>query len=336
MRKVWKVRYVLTILIIGIVATSLATPVAAEEKKEEIKVAYITAAYVTQGTYETSHYNAFREMIEKYGFSGMTVEKVAYGDTPEVVRGLVATGAKMIVTLDAGEASGFFQVCDEYPDVWFVVMSALASLEGHKNVASFSPNFKEAAYLVGVVGGLLTKTSKNAVVSGERIPPIDVDIRRGWTAGARSVDPDMELEILWTGSWVDESLAREATFSLIDWGADVIMPAIPAERGVYTAAEEKGISTIGYFADAYDVSETCVTSWVFKSSVAYDTLGKTFLDGTLEAKIYDVNVAGGYITLAPSRGRLPAEIEYRLAQVAKDIKAGKISVDDEIEKLFKD
>lgn len=336
MRKVWKLRYVLIILVIGILVASLATPIAAQEKKEKIKVAYITAAYVTQGTYETSHYNAFRNMVEKHGFSGMTVEKVAYGDTPEVVRGLIATGAKMIVTLDAGEASGFFQVCDDYPDVWFAVMSALTSLEGHKNVASFSPNFKEAAYLCGVVGGLLTKTSKNAIVSGERIPPIDVDIRRGWTAGAKSVNPDIELEILWTGSWVDESLAKEATFSLMDWGADVIMPAIPAERGVYTAAEEKGISTIGYFADAFDVSETCVTSWMVKAPEAYDTLGKMFLDGTLEDKIYDLNIAGGYIALAPSRGRLPVEIEYRVAQVAKDIKAGKISVDAEIEKFFKD
>jgi len=319
-------------LVIGILVVSLVTSVAAQEK---IKAGFVCSGYI-EGTYNTTHYKAFREMVAKYGFDEMTVEKLSYGDTPEVVRGLIAMGATLIVTHDAGEASGFFQVCDDYPDVWFAVMSAIASLEGHKNVASFATNFKEAAYLCGVVGGLLTKTNKNGVVSGERIPPIDIDIRRGWTAGAKSVNPDIELEILWTGNWIDESMAKEATYSLMDWGADVILPAIPAERGVYTAAEERAVSTIGYFADAYDISETCVTSYVVECSVAYDTLGRTFLDGTLTDEIYDLNIAGDYITLAPSRGRLPAEIEQRAAQVAKDIKAGKISVDAEIEKFFKD
>ena len=325
------------LLILGLLVFFIATAAIAGEEpagKKGAKVAYITAAYVTQGTYETTHYNAFKKMVERYGFDGVTVEKVAYGDTPEVVRGLVESGVDMIVTLDAGEASGFFQVCDEYPDIWFVVMSALASLEGHKNVVCFSPNFTEAAYLCGVVGALLSETNKNGIVSGERIPPIDVDIRQGWTAGAKSINPDFELEILWTGSWVDESLAKEATFSLIDWGADVIMPAIPAERGVYTAAEETGISTIGYFADAYEVSPTCVSSWMFKANDAYDSVGKFFMDGKLEAKIYDANIAGGYIALAPSHGRLPGDIDKKAEQVTKDIKAGKISVKAEVDKWF--
>lgn len=303
-------------------AKKAATP---PPKEEPIKVAYVTAAMANSGSYEIAHYEAFKKMVEKYGFTPTLVENVNYGQTPEIVRGLAAAGNKMIVTLDAGQATGFYQVAPEFPAVWFVVMSFVESTEGHKNVAAFVPNFKEAGYLCGVVAAMKSKTGKLGIVSGEPIKAIDQQVQ-GWTLGAKSVNPAADVQIRFTQSWVDNSKSKEAALALIAGGVDVLMAATPAENGVYEAAREKGASVIGYYSDCYDRSETIITSYLVKCDNLYDSLGELFKAKTLEAKLYLSGVGDDFIGMAAGRGRLTPEIEQKVAAVVADFKAGKITL----------
>ena len=61
-------------------------------------------------------------------------------------------------------------------------------------------------------------------------------------AGAKETNPKVEFTITFINSWFDPPKAKEATFAMIDKGADVLY----AERfGVSDAAKEKGKLAIG-------------------------------------------------------------------------------------------
>jgi len=307
-----------------------AEPEATEEgqaaEEGPVKVGYVTGAYVSQGSYEIAHYSAFKEMAEKYGLQSTVVENVHYGQTPEVVRSLAAAGNELVVTLDSGQATGFFQVAGEFPDVWFAIMSYIKSVEGHENAVAFVPHFKEAGYLCGVAGALHSETGKLGIVTGEPIPAID-ELFEGWKQGAKSVRPDATVDIRYTQSWVDNSKSKEAALSLIAEGVDVLQAAIPADAGVFEAANEKGVALIGYYDDAYDRSPNVITSFVVEVSKLYDDLGKLFTEGALKAGCSLCDIEGGYITLAPGRGRLSPDIEEKVQEVIEDFRAGAIEVD---------
>lgn len=325
-----QVRSVLVLLLIVTLVAGFAVGCAKKAetppaKEEPIKVAYVTAAMANSGSYEITHYAAFQKMVAKYGFVPTLVENVNYGQTPEIVRGLASQGNKMIVTLDAGQATGFYQVADEFPNVWFVIMSFVESTEGKKNVAAFVPNFKEAGYLCGVVGAMKSKTGKLGIVSGEPIKAIEQQVD-GWKLGAQSVNPAADVQIRYTQSWVDNSKSKEAALSLIAGGADVLMAATPAENGVYEAAREKAASVIGYYSDCHDRSETVITSYLVKCDNMYDKLGELFKATQLEAKIYLSGIATDAIGMAMGHGRITPEIEQKIQQVIADFKSGKITV----------
>ena len=65
-------------------------------------------------------------------------------------------------------------------------------------------------------------------------------------AGAKETNPKVEFTITFINSWFDPPKAKEATFAMIDKGADVLY----AERfGVSDAAKEKGKLAIGNVID---------------------------------------------------------------------------------------
>src|SRR5207247_7573248 len=68
----------------------------------------------------------------------------------------------------------------------------------------------------------------------------------GFRLGARSVKPDIEVKIVYLQSMEDPAAAKEAVFSLIAGGADVIGGKLNAgHAGIIQAAKEKGVYTIG-------------------------------------------------------------------------------------------
>ncbi|WP_276653297.1 BMP family ABC transporter substrate-binding protein, partial [Thalassospira lucentensis] len=60
--------------------------------------------------------------------------------------------------------------------------------------------------------------------------------------GAKSVNPDVEFMVTFINSWYDPPKAKEASFAMIDKGADIMY----AERfGVSDAAKERDILAVG-------------------------------------------------------------------------------------------
>lgn len=107
-----------------------------------------------------------------------------------------------------------------------------------------SPHFQslfydlsQASYQLGVIAGKVTKTGKLAFVGGAPFPTV-TSMKRGFEAGAKSVNPNVTVAEQYTG-WDDPSKAKKQVEAFIGQGCDVIMQNVDAaSSGVFEAVKE--------------------------------------------------------------------------------------------------
>ena len=74
---------------------------------------------------------------------------------------------------------------------------------------------EQTAYVEGIIAASMTKSDKLGAIG-----PIQGDslvkIVNGYEDGAKSVNPDIEVQTAWTNSFVDTQLAQEAAKAMIE------------------------------------------------------------------------------------------------------------------------
>lgn len=138
------------------------------------------------------------------------------------------------------------KLAKEFPDVQFFHPGALYKEGIHpKNVGSYLGYLTEPAYLAGIVAAHTSKTGKLGFVVPK---PISIVLREvnAFALGARSVKPDLKVQAIFTGDWSLPVREAEATNSLIDQGADVIISRVDNLKVVMMTAETRGVYSCGY------------------------------------------------------------------------------------------
>lgn len=79
----------------------------------------------------------------------------------------------------------------------------------------------EARYVTGIVAGKETKSNVIGYVAAFPIPEVIRGIN-AFTLGAQSVNPDVQVKVLWTNTWYNPATEKQAAITLIDAGADII------------------------------------------------------------------------------------------------------------------
>jgi basic membrane lipoprotein Med (substrate-binding protein (PBP1-ABC) superfamily) len=124
------------------------------------------------------------------------------------------------------------KVAKDFPKTAFLMGSS--GKPQAPNFSVFDNYIQEPAYLSGMIAGGMTKTNKIGMVGGFPIPEVN-RLMHAFMAGAKE-NPKVEFTVSFINSWFDPPKAKEATFAMIDKGADVLY----AERfGVSDAAKEK-------------------------------------------------------------------------------------------------
>lgn len=123
----------------------------------------------------------------------------------------------------------------QFPDVTIVVSGGGRVAD---NVVPLIFRLEEGSYLAGMAAAAMSRTDTIGMVGGVAIPPA-----RGtflaFEAGARSVDPDVEVLETFTGDWNDVAAAKEAAVAQLSRGADVLIHNLDAASfGVFQAVRE--------------------------------------------------------------------------------------------------
>ena len=165
-----------------------------------------------------------------------------------------------------------------------------------------------------------------------KIPLIDANIA-GFMAGAKYIDPDVNVLHSYVGHWADPAKGKELALSMIEQGADVVWGAAGRSGlGVINAAQEKNVYTIGSDSDqGYLAPENVLTNGMKFVDQTVLLAIKSVLDGTFEGKIYVLGVAED--VLGYSENLLPADAIEKLEEVKAKMIAGEIDIPETIEEV---
>lgn len=251
------------------------------------------------------------------------------GDMERILREVAEEKKPAAIFGDAfGNEEAVRRVAADYPEIAFVFGSGGGPVE--PNFSVFDNWIHEPAYLCGMLAGGLTKSNVIGVVGGLPVPEVN-RIVNAFIAGAKSVNPDVDVKTSFINSWFDPAAAKEAALAQIDAGADVLF----AERfGVIEAAAEKGLYAFGNMSDQKELSpEHVVSSPVWNMNPTVEYIVKQVKGGTYTAQdLKDFSmVAKGGATLAPINegvtGGIPAELLAQVKAKEEEIVKGIFRVD---------
>jgi basic membrane protein A and related proteins len=174
-------------------------------------------------------------------------ETVAVQKTMESMINL--DGAKVLFPTSFGYFDPhILAVAAKYPDVSFLHCGGLYDASKHpKNVGSYFGYIDEAEYVAGIVAGGTSKTKKLGFIAAKPIPQVLRNIN-AYALGARSVNPEVTVSVIFTGDWSLPVKEAEAANSLIDQGVDVLTSHVDSPKVVIESAERRGIYSTGYHA----------------------------------------------------------------------------------------
>ncbi|MCL2045332.1 MAG: BMP family ABC transporter substrate-binding protein [Oscillospiraceae bacterium] len=168
--------------------------------------------------------------------------------TETALRELVEAGCNIIFATSFGFENYVLIVAEEYPDVEFCHASGYQAADsGLSNVHNYFVAIYEARYLAGIAAGLKTESNQLGYVAAFPF----AEVISGYTAfylGAKSVNPDVTMEVMYTNSWNDPSKEAQVTQALIQRGADVISQHSDSTAPA-TTSEANGVWQVGYNAD---------------------------------------------------------------------------------------
>ena len=158
-------------------------------------------------------------------------------------------GAKLILPTSFGYYSPF--VVDEAkanPDVQFRHAAPLWKPTDPKNAGSYFAFLDQGHYVDGVAAGAASKSGKLGFVAAK---PIGIVLRNinSFLIGARTINPNATVQVIFTGDWSLPVREAEATNALVDAGCDLITCHVDGPKVVIQTAESRGVKCCGHNAN---------------------------------------------------------------------------------------
>jgi simple sugar transport system substrate-binding protein len=200
----------------------------------------------------------------------------------ETMRSMIEIdGAKVLFPTSFGYFDPYIlELAAEFPDVQFFHAGGLYQDGVHPdNVGSYFGYIDEAQYVAGVVAGHMSKSGKLGFVAAKPIPQVLRNIN-AFTLGAKSVNPEITTQVIFTGDWALPVKEAEATNSMADQGIDVVTCHVDSPKVVMETAEKRGIYSSGYHANQGPLApKGYLTGAEWDWSSIYTQLGEQFMEG---------------------------------------------------------
>lgn len=295
-----------------------------DDSKDKKRVALILEGAISDMSWNATAYEGLKK-IEAMGAEIAYVENVPASSVADSIRTYGDEGYDVIFLstnsyADPGEATA-----KDYPNTQFFMINSKVIAD---NVASFAIQDAEQGFLMGALAALMSKSGTVGFVGGLEINPI-INGGKGFTQGAKYVNPDIKVIATNTGSFDNVSAAKETAKAMIGQGADVLAPmANQASLGVMEAAEEAGIKAIGSGLNQETVApKAAVVAIVKDTSIAYEAAYKAYLDGTISNEVLKMGAEQGVVYVGEYYTEVSKEIKDKIKTICEDLASGKIKID---------
>lgn len=294
-----------------------------ESGTEELpKVAFVYIGVPGDGGWTFEHDKGRQMVDETFGITSTTVENVPEGPDAERVIEELAQDHDIIFTTSFGYMDPTVNVAKKYPDVVFMHATGYKTAE---NLGTYQGKGYQPGYLAGIAAGKLTENNKIGYVGAFPIPEVIYTIN-AFTLGAQSVNPDIEVSVVWSNTWFDPATERQAAMTLLDEGVDVLANYQDSPAGIQAAAE-RGVWGMGNDSDMNKYApETYVTNPTLNWGPYYVDVVQSVIDGTWETNSYYGGLKEGMVDLAPFGKNVPQDVQDAVNTKKQEIIDGTFEV----------
>ena len=310
-----------------------------------LKVIHLVNGTLGDKSFFDSAERGIKKASEEYGFTYKTIEM---GSDPAAWQpGLEDAAANEdydIMVMGTYQMTEFLQdIAGKYPDKYFIIYDSAvdptACSNACSNVYSITYKQNEGSYIAGVFAGLMSKTGIVGVIGAQSIPVID-DFIVGYTQGAKSVSPDMQVLVNYAGGWYDPAKGKEEALAMYQQGADYIFQVAGATGdGIFQAALETGNYAIGVDSDQAtiikdtnpELANVIATSMMKKVDNSLYRAFTLYLQGTLPWGTSEaLGLTEDGVGLAKNDiydALTPQDVKDAVIQAEQDVASGTVTVD---------
>lgn len=219
------------------------------------------------------------------------------------------------------------EMAKKYPDVQFRHCGGMWKEGVHPaNTGSYFGYIGQGQYLNGIAAGHATKSKKIGFVAAKPIPQVLQNIN-SFLLGARSVDPAITCQVIFTGEWSLAVKEAEATNALVDQGADVITCHVDSPKVVVETAAGRGAFVCGYHANQSPLApEKYLTGAEWAWGNVYSDFVKKAQAGEKLGNFVRGGLKDGFVKMSPLGPAVPEAGSKQFETTLSEIMAGGFSV----------
>lgn len=218
-------------------------------------------------------------------------------------------------------------VAPKNPDLRFQHCGGLWQDGTHPaNVGSYFGYIGMGQYLNGITAGHATTSKKIGFVAAKPIPQVLLNVN-SFLLGARSVDPEITCQVIFTGEWSMAVREAEATNALVDQGIDVVTCHVDGPKVVMETAANRGAYICGYHANQSPLApEKYLTGAEWNWAGVYTNMINTVKEGNSIDNFVRGGLAEGFIKMSPLGPGVSAESRKQFDDTQAEIMKGGFAV----------
>lgn len=295
---------------------------------DKLRAAFVFTGQISDGAFTTIGYQSSQAMLaEPFIGEVAYIEGVdASTDGAKIIRDYIAEGYDFIWGHSGRLGPAIMEIAPQFPEAVFGALAYPPEDQEFDNVWFSLSHYEGAYYAVGVLGALMTETDVLGFVGG-RENPLYTACAMAYEEGAKSVNPDINVLTVFTGSYDDPVKAKEAAVSQIQSGADLIASLQSlGMSGIFAAAEEaeNQVWVIGKDNDQFPYApDVVLTSVVIDYAAQMRNILAEVAAGNRSGSMPQ-DVATGAVYLADFYGQVPAEVVAEVDAVLEQVKNGEV------------
>ncbi len=273
--------------------------------------------------YNQGFYNFSQELIDELGVTVMVKESVPEDSSAQaVIEQMVAQGCTIIYATSYGHLEYAEEVAKNNPEVAFYTTNPTG--QGLDNVSSIIINTWDAAYVNGVAAGMMTETNEIGYIGSFQIPTV-ISSMNAFTLGAQTVNPDVNVHAVFTGSWSDVGLQTNAINGMASQNIDTVAQFQDYTKTIVEKCEADGIYTVGYHVDTADLAPNTYISgtvdlFAFQTDIIRDTIAGNFTSGIIRG-----GYAEGMIGNSEGADFVPSDVKDKVNEVIAQMQSGELT-----------
>lgn len=302
----------------------------AAEEASALKVALVVAGGLGDRSFYDSSNEGLKMAIEKLGVEGKVLEckndPTLYTD--QLVQASTASDVVVVVGFEFYDV--IQEVAAEFPDKKYVYIDNV--IENVENITCIDYKENEGAFLAGALAAMESKTGKIGMVGGMDIPVIR-NFQVGYEAGAKYINPDIQVETIFAGDFEDPAKGKESALALYAKDIDIVFQvAGKTGEGVFEAAKDTGKFAIGVDSDQRYINPDAIIASMIKGVdiSIYETIEKIQKGEFESGNVYEYGAKENGVRIAYGTEDMPKLVSDETMNQIQELTAMIIQGDIEV------